>query len=75
VIRSWRSGRRGIGSSATAIERFIWTAYAQLRLGQRQLKRFEVEQAIREGHDAREVNDGRAQWPCTARQPPAQPSG
>jgi hypothetical protein len=45
-----------------AIERFIWTAHAQLRLGQRHLDRLEVEQAIREGHDAREVNDGRAQW-------------
>jgi len=45
-----------------AIEHFIWTAHAQLRLGQRHLDRLEVEQAIRERHDAREVNDGRAQW-------------
>ncbi|HEX7290353.1 MAG TPA: DUF4258 domain-containing protein [Conexibacter sp.] len=44
------------------IERFTWTAHARLRLGQRQLDRQEVEQAVREGHDAREVNDGRAQW-------------
>lgn len=46
-----------------AIERFTWTTHAQLRLGQRHLDRREVEQAIREGHDAREVNGGRAQWP------------
>jgi len=44
------------------IEHFTWTAHAQLRLAQRHLDRLEVEQAIREGHDAREVNDGRAQW-------------
>ncbi|HZV75950.1 MAG TPA: DUF4258 domain-containing protein [Conexibacter sp.] len=45
-----------------AIEHFTWTAHAQLRLAQRHLDRLEVERAIREGHDAREVNDGRAQW-------------
>jgi uncharacterized protein DUF4258 len=44
------------------IERFVWTVHAQQRLGQRRLDRLEVEQAIRQGHDAREVNDGRAQW-------------
>jgi Domain of unknown function (DUF4258) len=38
-----------------AIEHFVWTAHAQLRLGQRQLSRDEVEHAIRDGHDAREV--------------------
>jgi hypothetical protein len=45
-----------------AIERFVWTAHARSRLEQRHLHRQEVEQAIPEGHDAREVNDGRAQW-------------
>jgi hypothetical protein len=45
-----------------AIERFVWTLHAQLRLQQRRLDRNEVEQAIHKGHDAREVNDGRAQW-------------
>lgn len=45
-----------------AVEHFVWTAHALLRLDQRQLSRDEVERAIREGHDAREVNDGRAQW-------------
>jgi hypothetical protein len=45
-----------------AIEHFIWTVHAQLRLQQRRLDRQEIEGAIREGHDAREVNDGRAQW-------------
>jgi hypothetical protein len=44
------------------IERFAWTAHARLRIGQRRLDRSDVEQAIREGHDTREVNDGRAQW-------------
>jgi Domain of unknown function (DUF4258) len=45
-----------------AIEHFTWTTHAQLRLAQRHLDRLDVEQAIREGHDARAVNDGRAQW-------------
>jgi hypothetical protein len=45
-----------------SIERFVWTAHAELRLAQRHLSREEVEGAIGSGHDAREVNDGRAQW-------------
>lgn len=44
------------------IEHFVWTVHAQLRLQQRHLHHEEIEGAIREGHDAREVNDGRAQW-------------
>lgn len=44
------------------IEHFFWTTHAQMRLAQRHLDRLEVERAIREGHDAREINDGRAQW-------------
>jgi hypothetical protein len=45
-----------------AIEHYVWTAHAQERIQQRRLGRHEVEQAISQGHDAREVNDGRAQW-------------
>jgi Domain of unknown function (DUF4258) len=45
-----------------SIERSVWTAHAQQRIQQRRLDRHEVEQAIRQGHDSREVNDGRAQW-------------
>lgn len=45
-----------------AIEHFVWTVHAQQRIQQRRLDRHEVEQAIGERHDDREVNDGRAQW-------------
>ena len=45
-----------------AIEHYVWTAHAQQRIQQRRLDRYQVEQAISQGHDAREVNDGRAQW-------------
>jgi ribosomal protein L2 len=45
-----------------AIEHYVWTAHARQRIQQRRLDRKEVEQAISQGHDAREVNDGRAQW-------------
>lgn len=44
------------------IERYVWTAHAQQRIQQRRLDRREIEQAIGDGHDAREVNDGRAEW-------------
>lgn len=44
------------------IERFIWTDHAELRLGQRGLTRFEVEEAVREGHEIREPNHGDAGW-------------
>lgn len=44
------------------IERFIWTDHAELRLGQRGLTRFEVEEVVREGHEIREVNRGDADW-------------
>lgn len=43
------------------IERFIWTEHARLRVAQRHLDPTEVEQAIKEGHGEREVNDGRAE--------------
>jgi Domain of unknown function (DUF4258) len=43
-----------------AIERIIWTDHALLRIEQRQLARFEVEEAIRDAHDARSPNDGKA---------------
>lgn len=44
------------------IESFQWTDHALLRLDQRQLCREDVEQAIREHHDERRVNDGQADW-------------
>jgi hypothetical protein len=44
------------------IERFVWTEHAETRLRQRQLDAAEIEQAIKERHSEREVNDGRAEW-------------
>jgi hypothetical protein len=44
------------------IRGFIWTDHAELRLEQRGLVRFEVEEAIREGHETREINAGNADW-------------
>jgi hypothetical protein len=45
-----------------AIERFVWTAHALLRLDERRLRRSDVEQAIRDEHGGRQVNDGQADW-------------
>lgn len=44
------------------IAHYVWTAHARGRLRERRLDRCEIERAIRDGHDLREVNDGRAQW-------------
>jgi len=44
------------------IERFVWTEHAEMRLRQRRLDAAEVEQAVKEQHSEREVNDGRAEW-------------
>jgi hypothetical protein len=44
------------------IESFVWTEHAEMRLGQRRLTASDVEQAIRDGHGGRQVNDGRAEW-------------
>jgi hypothetical protein len=44
------------------IERFVWTDHARMRLGERRLDASEIEQAIRDRHDERKVNDGRAEW-------------
>lgn len=44
------------------IERFVWTEHAEMRLRQRHLDAAEVEQAIKDRHSEREVNDGRAEW-------------
>jgi uncharacterized DUF497 family protein len=44
------------------IERFVWTEHARLRLAERGLNAADVEEAIRDGHAVREVNDGRAEW-------------
>ena len=45
-----------------SIDRIIWTDHAELRLGQRGLTRFEVEAAVRDTDDVREVNRGDADW-------------
>jgi hypothetical protein len=45
-----------------AIERFVWSSHAILRLDQRHLTQSDVEQAIRDGHRGRQVNDGQADW-------------
>lgn len=45
-----------------AIEHFVWTAHAALRLEQRSLSRSDVEHAIREAHGERQSNDGKADW-------------
>jgi hypothetical protein len=44
------------------IERFVWTEHAEGRLRQRRLNASDVEQAIKEQHAERKVNDGRAEW-------------
>lgn len=44
------------------VDSIIWTDHAELRLGQRGLTRFEVEEAVREGHEARVANRGDADW-------------
>lgn len=44
------------------IERFVWTEHAEMRLGQRRLNASDVQQAIRDSHVGRQVNDGRAEW-------------
>jgi hypothetical protein len=47
------------------VEHFVWTSHALLRLDQRQLTRSDVEQAIRSGHEGRQVNEGEANWLLT----------
>jgi hypothetical protein len=49
-----------------AIEHFLWTAHALLRLDQRRLPRSDVEQAIRDNHGERLANDGEADWLITS---------
>lgn len=44
------------------IECFIWTEHAEMRLRERRLDASEIEEAIRDGHANRQVNDGRAEW-------------
>ena len=44
------------------IGRFVWTEHAEDRLRQRRLDAADVEQAIKDRHLEREVNDGRAEW-------------
>lgn len=45
-----------------AIERFVWSSHAILRLDQRHLAQSDVEHAIRDEHRGRKVNDGQADW-------------
>jgi hypothetical protein len=52
-----------------AIERFIWTDHAELRLGQRGLTTADVEEAVREEHENREINQGDADWRVEAVRP------
>jgi Domain of unknown function (DUF4258) len=52
-----------------SVETFIWTNHALLRLSQRRLERFDVEQAIRTNHDERKTNDGQADWLLRAMTP------
>lgn len=52
-----------------SIETFIWTDHALLRLSQRRLERFEIEEAIRANHDERKANDGQADWLVRAMTP------
>jgi hypothetical protein len=47
------------------IDRFVWTEHAEDRLRQRRLDTADVEEAIKERHAEREVNDGRAEWLVT----------
>jgi hypothetical protein len=51
------------------IEQLVWTDHALLRLAERRLARFEVEAAIRDQHQARVANDGRADWLISATTP------
>jgi hypothetical protein len=44
------------------IERFVWTEHAEDRVRQRRLDAADIEQAIKDRHAEREVNDGRAEW-------------
>lgn len=50
-----------------AVERFAWTDHALQRLEDRGLTRFEVEDAIREGHDGRVPNEDGADWLIAAK--------
>jgi hypothetical protein len=52
-----------------SIETFTWTDHALLRLSQRRLERFDVEEGIRANHDERKANDGQADWLVRAMTP------
>lgn len=41
---------------------FVWTDHALVRLAERGLTRSEVEDAVREAHEARLANVGQADW-------------
>lgn len=44
------------------MERFIWTDHAELRIRQRGLSRLELEDAVRDGHERRQINRGDGGW-------------
>ncbi len=54
------------------IEHFVWTEHAELRLEDRGLTRFEVEDAVREGHEICEANQGDADWRVHGTRPDGQ---
>lgn len=45
-----------------AIDHFIWTNHAILRIRQRGLTRFEIEDAVKAGHRSRRINRGDVDW-------------
>jgi hypothetical protein len=51
------------------IERFVWTEHAEDRLRERRLDASDVEQAIKQRHSEREINDGRAEWFVSGKTP------
>ena len=54
------------------IEHFVWTDHAEIRLSERGLTHSDVEHAIRNGHDTRQVNDGPAEWRTHGKTPDGQ---
>jgi hypothetical protein len=58
-------------SRSVAIERFIWTDHAEQRVSERGLPGPEVERAISERHETREVNRGRPTGVFAACEPTA----
>jgi hypothetical protein len=49
------------------IEEFDWTEHALERAAERRFDRDHIEAVIKEEHELRRVNDGRAEWRVTGR--------